>query len=114
MASLDVGGLLDDTTAGLLKLIPMAIEFPLGFAAKGNLHQIARVQAGTLAANGICLSNMAANAPDTMKDAIANLAKNIVRLLKHTHTRTPYPIPSHTAPITRGARFTCALSHARR
>ena len=78
MANLDVGGLLDDSMSGLVKLLPMAIEFPIGFTAKGNLHQIARVQAGTLAANGICLSNMAANAPDIMKDAIAQMVRATV------------------------------------
>jgi hypothetical protein len=69
LAKIDFGGLVDDSLAGTISVIPVGIEFP-----KTGMYEIARVKVDTLKAQGACLGNMEELAPQAQKPDVKNLA----------------------------------------
>jgi hypothetical protein len=76
LASIDIGGLIDDSLAGTISIMPLGIEFP-----KEGMFEIARVPVKTLKENGACMTNMEKLAPESQKNdakQVSDVIKNVV------------------------------------
>ena len=69
LADIDIGGLIDDSLAGAITMIPLGVNFP----PKG-LFEIARMPISTIKAQGACLGNLMDIVPDANKPQIADIA----------------------------------------
>lgn len=79
LGKIDVGGLIDNSLTGTIKIMPFSFEFPKMYSA-GKLHEVARIKAETLKASGMCISNMETLAPDNVKDVVKPLAQTLNKI----------------------------------